>query len=505
LLAIVRGGSATSPGGLPGPGRAGKLGPVSEQPWVRAAVVRVVDHGDTTIVIGPNATRKFAGDSAELVRAVLELYVIPLTRDELFAALAERADGEIPAQPVDDLLALLTDEAVLVRPRGAPAALAGHRRRVVLGISGAIAAADAPMLVRGLQAAGCEVRIALTRAAARFVSAHALEALVHHPVGRTMWHRDPEAPALHIQLAEWAELVLVCPASATTIARLATGDCSELVAATVAATRAPVVVAPSMNDAMYASPAVQHNLATLRTHGRWVVHPALGHEVAHAPEARRSLLGPAPPAAAVIDIVRHVLRTAAAQRAYLPADAAGWERLWRAVPDDQLPWHGDAPDPALDAALAAHGAPGRRLLDLGTGSGTVALAAARHGYKVTATDVAPAALGRAHQRAGELPIVFVLDDVTATRLDGTFDVAVDCGLLHVLARERWAAYAHAVTALVAPGGSLLVAAHAPGHELATQPVTRESLAALLPAFSVVQVTPITLAHSAAHLFELARA
>src|SRR5262249_55788498 len=130
--------------------------------------------------------------------------------------------------------------------------------------------------------------------------------------------------------AEWTELVVVCPASATTLSRIATGDCSDLVAAIVAATRAPVIVVPSMNEAMYGSPAVQANLQTLRDHGRYLVHPALGLEVAHAPHARRAMLGPAPPAGAVVDIVRHLLGDAPRPR--LPDGAYGWERLWATAP-----------------------------------------------------------------------------------------------------------------------------------------------------------------------------
>jgi len=470
------------------------------EPRIRAAVVRIVDRGETTTVIGPQLTRTFTGDSAELLRAVLEIHGRPVTRDELFAELGERAGGEVPAQPVDELVAMLVADGVLVAPRApAPAAFA-MPRRVVLAISGAIAAVDSPQLVRGLQALGCEVRIALSTTARRFVGVDALEALTHHAVWRGMWQRDARVPVPHINLAEWAELVLVAPASATTLARIATGDCSDLVSAIVCATRAPVVIVPSMNDAMYASPAVQANLDTLRAHGRWLVHPALGLEVAHRPEDRRPMFGPAPPASALVDIVRHLLAELA-PRARLPHDAGEWERLWAGTPLDRLPWHAGDVDPALATALAA-----RRgtLLDLGTGAGTVAIAAARRGFRVTATDVAPSALGRARERAGELPILFVLDDVTATRLDGRFDVAVDCGLLHCLPRDRWPAYAAAVSGLVPTGGSLLVVAHQPGVDMATHPVAAEELAALLPAFALVRATPSTLSRSPAHLFELER-
>jgi SAM-dependent methyltransferase len=478
-----------------------------ENARVRAGVVRIVDRGDATTVIGARATRTFSGDSAELLRAVLEIHGRAVTRDELFAALREQVGGEFPAEPVDELVAMLVEDGVLVAPR--PSAPPGFAppRRVVLAITGAIAAADAPMLVRSLHALGCEVRIALSPSAPRFVAVEALEAITHHAVWSSLWQRDARVPVPHINLAEWAELVLVAPASATSIARIAAGDCSELVGAVVCATQAPVVIVPSMNDAMYASPAVQQNLATLRAHGRWLVHPALGHEVAHRPGDRRANLGPAPPAAALADIVRQLLaELPAAPRARLPEDAAAWEQLWATTPLEQLAWHTDDVAAPLAASLDARasGGAGKRLLDLGTGAGTVAIAAARRGYRVTALDVAPTALGRARTRAGELPITFVLDDVTRTRLDGPFDVVVDVGLLHCLPRDRWPAYGAALDALVAPGGAVLLVAHQPGVAATTHPVTADDLAALLPGFALAQTTPTTLAGRDACLFELAR-
>ena len=94
---------------------------------------------------------------------------------------------------------------------------------------------------------------------------------------------------------------------------------------------------------------------------------------------------------------------------------------------EQLPWHAEAVDAPLAAALGCTARDnGRRLIDLGTGAGTVAIEAARRGYAVTATDIAPSALRYTRrERAGELPIQFVLDDITTRALDGQFDVAVD--------------------------------------------------------------------------------
>jgi SAM-dependent methyltransferase len=519
---------------------------VTDEPLrVRAPVVRIFDRGTSTTVIGPHGARRFDGDSAALLRAVLELHARPIGRSQLLAELAPRAGldpvslpaephappraephaaptdhtdptapphaphttASFPTQPIDELLGLLISDGVLVAAREPPPPLpVTHLRRVVLGISGAIAAVDAPALLRGLHAAGCDVRVALTRSAARLVSRAALDALTHHAVWSGLWQRDLHLPVPHINLAEWAELVVVCPASATTLSRIATGDCSDLVAAIVAATRAPVVVVPSMNDAMYGSPAVQANLAVLRDHGRHVVHPAQGSEVAHPPHERPALLGPAPPAGAIVDVVRHVLSEVAA-RPRVPDSAQAWEQLWTTTPAEQLPWHSPALEPALAEAIAARHAPAGRLLDLGTGDGAVAIAAAQRGFHVTAIDVAPSALARARDRAdraGARSIVFVLDDIAAPRLDGSYGIAVDRGLLHALPRERWAGYASAVTRLIAPRGTLIVIAHDAGTDLGTFPLAATDLEALLPAFALVRALATTLGDARAQQFELER-
>jgi len=208
----------------------------------------------------------------------------------------------------------------------------------------------------------------------------------------------------------------------------------------------------------------------------------------------------------VVDIVRHLLRELAVQPR-VPDGARGWEQLWAATDPDRLPWHTEALEPPLAEALDRLAAPGRRLVDLGTGDGLVAVAAAQRGFAVTAVDVAPSALGRARERAdaaGARSIVFVLDDAAAPRLGGAFDVAVDRGLLHGLPLAKRSGYAAAITALVTLCGTLLVVAHQPGVELGTQPVTADELRALLPAFDLVRAMPTTVAGAAAQLFELVR-
>lgn len=469
--------------------------------------MRIVDHGSSTTVIGASCARRFDGDSAALLRAVLELHSEPLSEPQLFDALAERAGvsrEQLPAGAITELVALLEGDGVLVAASAAPPIPLLGGRRVVLAISGAIAAVDAPAVIRGLQAAGCEVRAALTRAATKLVSRRALEALTHHPVWAGVWRGDAATPVPHVSLAEWAELVLVCPASATTLSRIARGDCGDLVAATVAATRAPVVIAPSMNDAMYRSPAIQANLEALRAHGRYVVHPAIGVEVAHAPHARRAMLGPAPPPQVIVEIARHVLGQLPPR---VPSSAAEWDAVWSTTPAARLPWYTPALEPAVVAALSAHAARGRRLLDIGTGDGVVAIAAASLGFHVTAIDVAPSALGAARARAGAAQIQLVLDDITQPVIDGSYDVAVDRGVLHALPRERWPAYARGVATRLANGGALLVIAHGADDARArgTHAITEPDLRALFPELTVIRATPTTLAGTTAQLFELSGA
>ena len=367
-------------------------------------------------------------------------------------------------------------------------------------MTGAVAAADAPLLVRGLQGLGCIVRVAMTRTAQRFASAPALEAIAGQPVARAMWG---SGGVPHVELAEWAELVLVCPCSATTLARIAHADCSDLVSAIATATRAPIAIAPSMNDAMYGSPAVQANLETLRAHGRYLIYPAMGVEVAHRPDERTPMFGPAPPAPVITEIVRYLL---ALTPPTLPIDAAGWERVWATTPLAQLRWHTEEIDPAIAELLDGRGG---RLLDLGTGAGTIAREAARRGFAVTASDVAPSALGHARGRAGELPILFALDDVLRSQLPGPFETIVDCGLLHCLPRAARLAYAAQIERW---RGALIVVAHDPqapragaGHpELGTHPVTVDELARLFPARAIRGV-PTTLSGRAAHAFLVAGA
>jgi phosphopantothenoylcysteine decarboxylase/phosphopantothenate--cysteine ligase len=148
--------------------------------------------------------------------------------------------------------------------------------RIALGISGGIAAYKACELVRALVRAGHDVRVLATPNALRFVSPLTLQTLSGHPVRADMFSPTEESEISHIELADWAELFVVAPATANLIARLAHGLADDLVATVALATRAPLLVAPAMNVNMYRHPATQANLDALAKRGVRLVGPAAG-------------------------------------------------------------------------------------------------------------------------------------------------------------------------------------------------------------------------------------
>jgi phosphopantothenoylcysteine decarboxylase/phosphopantothenate--cysteine ligase len=148
-------------------------------------------------------------------------------------------------------------------------------RRVALGITGSIAAFKAPAIVRGLVKKGVEVRCVLTPNAAHFVTPLTLAALSRHGVAQNM--HDPGLWEMaHLSLAGWADLVLVAPATADFLARLAQGRAEGLLDSLVLSTRAPVAVCPAMDAEMWEHPATQANVKTLAGYGYRVWGPAKG-------------------------------------------------------------------------------------------------------------------------------------------------------------------------------------------------------------------------------------
>jgi phosphopantothenoylcysteine decarboxylase/phosphopantothenate--cysteine ligase len=151
-------------------------------------------------------------------------------------------------------------------------------RRILLGVTGGIAAYKAAQLVRCLREQGAEVQVVMTEAAQQFVTALTFQALSGRPVRTDLWDSSAEAAMGHIELARWAQLVLIAPASADFLARLAGGRADDLLATLVLATAAPVWVAPAMNRLMWANAATVANVATLTTRGVRVLGPASGEQ-----------------------------------------------------------------------------------------------------------------------------------------------------------------------------------------------------------------------------------
>jgi len=138
---------------------------------------------------------------------------------------------------------------------------------VLLCVCGGIAAYKAVELVRRLRDAGAEVQVAMTDNALRFVGAPTFQAVSGRAVRSSLWDEAAEAAMGHIELARWADLVLVAPATANTIAKLAHGLADDLVSTLCLATTAPIVLAPAMNHRMWGHAATQANVATLRARG----------------------------------------------------------------------------------------------------------------------------------------------------------------------------------------------------------------------------------------------
>jgi len=148
--------------------------------------------------------------------------------------------------------------------------------RIALLIAGGIAAYKIVDLASALTQAGAEVRVAMTASATRFVGAASFQGVTGKPVLTGLWSGDGP-PEPHVFLGDWAQVSLLAPATANVISRAAKGQSDDIVTATLLAARGPVVVAPAMNDAMWAKAAVQENLIALRTRGMIVVEPESGH------------------------------------------------------------------------------------------------------------------------------------------------------------------------------------------------------------------------------------
>jgi len=151
-------------------------------------------------------------------------------------------------------------------------------KRILLGVTGGIAAYKSPDLVRRLRERGAEVQVVMTAGAREFITPTTFQAVSGRTVRSELWDAAAEAAMGHIELARWADAVLIAPASADFLARLATGQADDLLATLCLATRAPIAIAPAMNHLMWSNAATRANTATLIQRGVQLFGPAEGDQ-----------------------------------------------------------------------------------------------------------------------------------------------------------------------------------------------------------------------------------
>lgn len=151
-------------------------------------------------------------------------------------------------------------------------------KKILLGITGGIAAYKSLFLIQELKRLGAEVRVILTESARQFVTAYSAQVLSGSPVSESLWDKDAELAMGHIELARWADILLVAPASANTLAKMAHGLADNLLTTCYLATRAQVIVCPAMNQAMWRHPASKANITKLKEQGVTVFGPDEGEQ-----------------------------------------------------------------------------------------------------------------------------------------------------------------------------------------------------------------------------------
>lgn len=162
-------------------------------------------------------------------------------------------------------------------------------KKIVLGVTGSIAAYKSADLVRRLGDAGAELRVVMTKGACEFITPLTLQTLSGHPVAIELLDADQESAMGHIKLARWADWILIAPASADTLARLAHGRADDLLTALCLASESPLVIAPAMNNKMWQNQATQENLAKLQARGVQLLGPASGDQACGEQGAGRLL------------------------------------------------------------------------------------------------------------------------------------------------------------------------------------------------------------------------
>ncbi|MCY4050473.1 MAG: bifunctional phosphopantothenoylcysteine decarboxylase/phosphopantothenate--cysteine ligase CoaBC [Gammaproteobacteria bacterium] len=149
-------------------------------------------------------------------------------------------------------------------------------KQVLVGITGGIAAYKSPDLVRRLMDRGADVRVVMTESACEFITPLTLQAVSGHPVHQHLLDAEAESGMGHIELARWAEMIVIAPSTANFIAKMATGKADDLLTTLILASKAEIVVAPAMNRQMWQNPTTQENLETLIERGVRIIGPAEG-------------------------------------------------------------------------------------------------------------------------------------------------------------------------------------------------------------------------------------
>lgn len=215
-------------------------------------------------------------------------------------------------------------------------------KHILVGVTGGIAAYKSAELVRRLVERGAEVQVVMTAGAKRFITPLTLQAVSARPVRDDLWDEAAEAAMGHIELARWADQVVVAPASADFLARLVHGNADDLLTTLCLATAAPIVVAPAMNRLMWANAATQANMATLKARGVGVLGPGDGDQAcgetgpgrmlepdnivaaltAPGPLAGKTVMVTAGPTREPIDPVRFISNRSSGKMGYAMAAAA---------------------------------------------------------------------------------------------------------------------------------------------------------------------------------------
>jgi len=150
------------------------------------------------------------------------------------------------------------------------------KKKILIGITGGIAAYKIPIFIRLLKKAEAEVRVVMTDAATKFITELTIETVSQNPVARRMFPADRYAGTHHIDMAAWPDLFIIAPATANFIGKASSGICDDLLTTVICATKAPVMIAPSMNSNMYLNPITVKNLEYLKSLGYIMIDPNTG-------------------------------------------------------------------------------------------------------------------------------------------------------------------------------------------------------------------------------------